>query len=254
MVASIRQASSSHTTAFADIEGIEIGNVVSGDVAEVHKDNVVLSLQPNRVRALLSLANLANHRGSSVAQLRASLTPRTSLAGLLVVSRNVEKALVIVACRPAITTPIVQKGAVSWDTLQVGQVVGGRVLSHTRRGASVKLSNKVTGSLHPTDCSDDYEQGTAFPAIDTVLKAVVLSVDRDKRLLSLSTRPSRLRAGEAPPVKDKEVATLEDVKVGDTLRGFIKSVAEHGLFVTIGRNLDARVQIKELFDEVNFLV
>jgi rRNA biogenesis protein RRP5 len=41
--------------------------------------------------------------------------------------------------------------------------------------------------------------------------------------------------------------------VGQALRGFIKSVTEHGLFVTIGRNLDARIQIRELFDEVRSL-
>jgi len=34
------------------------------------------------------------------------------------------------------------------------------------------------------------------------------------------------------------------------VRGFIKSIVEHGLFVMLGRGIDARVQIKELFDEV----
>jgi rRNA biogenesis protein RRP5 len=49
---------------------------------------------------------------------------------------------------------------------------------------------------------------------------------------------------------DPEITSVVDLKPGTFVRGFIKSVAEHGLFVSVGRDLDARVQIKELFDEV----
>lgn len=250
MAVSIRQGSSGHGSTFADVSAVEIGNAVDGDVVEVHKDNAVLALQPTRVRALLSLANLANHRGSSVAQLRANLSPGERVDGLVIVTRNVEKAFVIVACRREASGQAAHKGAVSWETVEPGQVVGGRVLGHTRRGASVKLGSRVTGALHPTDCADDYEQGAPFPAADSILKAIVVAVDREKRLLTLSTRPSRLRPSDASPVVDREINDVKDLKVGETVRGFIKSVAEHGLFVTIGRNVDARVQIKELFDEV----
>jgi transcriptional accessory protein Tex/SPT6 len=49
---------------------------------------------------------------------------------------------------------------------------------------------------------------------------------------------------------DREINSVEDLKVGETVRGFVKSIPEHGIFVTLGRWIDARVQIKELFDEV----
>ena len=51
-------------------------------------------------------------------------------------------------------------------------------------------------------------------------------------------------------IVDQEINHISDIHVGDTVRGSIKSVADHGLFVTIGRDIDARVQIRELFDDV----
>lgn len=245
ILASIRQATTN--TAPPDISAVEVGDSVEGTVNDVHKDNVLLNLQPSNVRALLSLKNLANRRGSTVAQLRANLKTGEKLGDLLVVSRNTEQGFVIVANKPT-TKPAL--GAISMDTVQVGETVGGRVVKHDRRGALVKFNGRITGSLHPTDISDDYEAGSPFPNVDSVLKAVVIAVDREKKHLTLSTRKSQMEPSESHAVVDPEITSVEDIKPGTFVRGFIKSVAEHGLFVSIGRDLDARVQIKELFDEV----
>ena len=245
ILASIRQA----TTDIAppDISAVEVGDSVEGVISEVHKDNVLLNLQPSNIRGLLSLKNLANRRGSTVAQLRTNLKAGEKLNDLVVVSRNGEQGFVIVANKPKAKPAL---GTVSIDTVQVGQVVGGRVVKHDRRGALVKFNGRVTGSLHPTDTSDDYEAGSPFPNVDSVLKAAVIAVDREKKHLTLSTRRSQIEPSESHAVADPEITSVEDLKPGTFVRGFIKSVAEHGLFVSIGRDLDARVQIKELFDEV----
>ena len=245
ILTSIRQATTSTTP--PDISAVEIGDSVSGVISDVHKDNVLLSLEPSSIRALLSIKNLANRRSSTIAQSRASLKTGEKLDDLVVVSRNPEQGFVIVATKPA-TNPAL--GSISIDTVQVGQIVGGRVVKHDRRGALVKFNSRITGSLHPTDISDDYEAGSPFPNVDSVLKAAVIAVDREKKHLTLSTRKSRMEPSESHVVADAEIASIEDVKPGTFVRGFIKSVAEHGLFVSIGRDLDARVQIKELFDDV----
>ena len=245
ILASIRQATTD--TAPPDISAVEVGDSVEGTINDIHKDNVLLNLQPSDVRALLSLKNLANRRGSTVAQLRTNLKAGEKLDDLVVVSRNVEQGFVIVANKPKAKPAL---GTVSIDTVQVGQVVGGRVVKHDRRGALVKFNGRVTGSLHPTDTSDDYEAGSPFPDVDSVLKAAVIAVDREKKHLTLSTRRSQMEPSESHAVADPEIASVEDLKPGTFVRGFVKSVAEHGLFVSIGRDLDARLQIKELFDEV----
>ena len=245
VLASIRQATTN--AAPPDIGTVEVGDSVEGTINDVHKDNVLLNLEQSNVRALLSLKNLANRRGSTVAQLRANLKTGEKLDDLLVVSRNAEQRFVIVANKPKAKPAL---GTISIDTVQVGQIVGGRVVKHDRRGALVKFNGHINGSLHPTDISDDYEAGSPFPNVDSIIKAAVITVDREKKYLTLSTRKSRMESSESHAVVDPEILSVEDLKVGTFVRGFIKSMVEHGLFVTIGRDVDARVQIKELFDEV----
>ncbi|KAI0756786.1 U3 snoRNP-associated protein Rrp5 [Daedaleopsis nitida] len=249
ITASIRQASPNFKSAITDVSGVDIGDIVEGVISDIRKDKAVVALHPTQVTALLSLNNLANRREVSVAQLRSSLKVGDKLQDLVVTSRNPEKGFVLVAMKPKEKEQLVQKNQLSIDTVQPGQLVGGRVLRHTRHGAMIKLVKSITGTLHPTDACDDYENGKPFPAVDSVLKATVLSVDQEKRQLTLSTRLSRLFPGQDKPIVDREVTSFSDLKVGQTVRGFIKSVAEHGLFVTLGRDIDARVQIKELFDD-----
>ena len=250
IVASIRQAVPNFKSAIAAIQDVEIGNSVEGAVSEIQKEKVVVTLHPTQVRALLSLNNLANRRGIAPAQLRSSLKVGDKLSDLVVTSRNPEKGFVLVATKPKDKETVIQKQGLSIDTVRVGQVVGGRVIRHIRAGALVKLTSRISGTLHPTDALDDYEAGNPFPVADTIIKAVVVAIDVDKRTLMLSTRRSIMSPGEHAAVVDPIITGIADLKVGSTVRGFIKSVAEHGLFVTLGRNVDARVQIKELFDEV----
>ncbi|KAJ7655010.1 hypothetical protein DFH06DRAFT_1201338 [Mycena polygramma] len=248
IVASVRQASANFDVT-TDISAVEIGNIVEGTVSEIHADNAILTLHPSQVRALVSLNNLANHRKLAVAQLRVLLKVGERLDDLVVVTRNVEKSFVIVACKPKAKAPAPAKGSLSMDSVAIGNIVGGRVTRHTRYGALVKLPSHIGGTLHPTDTSDDYDAVTAFPLVDSVLKASVIAIDKEKKQLALSTRHSRMYPDQAKPIVDREIKGLADLQVGETVRGFIKSITEHGLFVTIGREIDARVQIKELFDD-----
>jgi rRNA biogenesis protein RRP5 len=254
IVGSILKASPNYQAAVApDISSIEVGSNVNGTVSELHKENVLLSLKPSGVRAILSFKNLANHRKIPVAQLRGSLKIGDELDDLFVVTREPEKGFVIVASKPTTKAPLNQKQPLSMDTIQVGQLVGGRVVRQHRNGTLLKLSSSITGSLHPTDASDDYEAGVIFPAVDTILRAAVLSIDQEKNHLKLSSRASRMHPEEHGTVVDPEINNLGDLKIGQYVRGFVKSVAEHGLFITLSSDIDARVQIKELFDEVGFV-
>jgi len=248
----VRQASANFKSEIPDISGVDIGNIVAGVVSEVHKDNVVLTLMPTEVRALISIKNLANARGTPTAQLRGALKVNEQLEDLVVVSRNPEKGIVIVASRPKSKPAVKHKQPLTIESAEPGKMIGGRVLRHHHKGTLVKLSSRISGTLHPTDASDDYETGTIFPSIDTIIRASIITVDEEKKHLTLSTRLSRLHPENHPKVVDREIKGIADLRQGEKIRGFIKSIAEHGLFVTVGRDVDARVQIKELFDEVCF--
>ncbi|KAL4069766.1 hypothetical protein V8B97DRAFT_2051647 [Scleroderma yunnanense] len=247
IVASIRQAASTFTPTITDVSGISVGDAVEGVVAELHKTNVVLTLKPSAAQALLSFVALANHRGTTVPELKTSLKPGAVVDSLVVVSRNLESGFVVVGGKPK--SPSKLKGTLSMDTVVIGQLVGGRVTKYGRFGAHVKLTPRITGSLHPTDVCDDYDVGNVFPPVDLVLKAVVIGIDKSTNHLTLSTRPSKMSRKVVKPPVDREINGIDDLKVGETIRGFIKSVSEHGLFVMLGRGVDARVQIRELFDE-----
>lgn len=248
LVASIRQALPNAKVFNYDITGVEISDTVAGTVQDFQGDNVVLSLVPSDVKALISLNNLANRRGVSTAQLQADLKIGDRLESLVIVSRNVEKAFVIVATKP--DAKATGSKAISIDSVTLGQVVQGRVISHTRHGVKVKLSSHIGGILHPTDTSDNFEAINPFPAVDSILRAAIVHIDRVKKRLTLSTRQSIMLHGQSSEVVDREITALDDLKPGDTVRGFIKNIAEHGVFVTVGREIDARVQIRELFDDV----
>lgn len=224
---------------------------MEGAISEIHKDNVVLTLQPSHVKALLSLKNLANHRTLSVPQLRVILKVGEKLNELVVVTRNTDKSFVIVANKPKTNTVALPKSnTITMESVSVGQLIGGRVTRHTRQGALIKITSHIGGILHLTDLSDNFETGVLLPVVDTLVKAVIIGVDQSKRQLTLSTRHSRMYPEQEHQVVDREISDISDIQVGEPVRGFVKNVVEHGLFVTIGRDVDARVQIRELFDDV----
>jgi len=253
LIASILKATSDFVSPTAEISKIQIGSTVSGAVTDVHKDNAVLRLIPSQLTALLSLNNLANFRSIPVFHLRASLKVGEVLDDLVVVSKNSEKALLIVAAQPKQKPRLpAQDPSLTLENLQVGRSYPGLVIKQSRRGVTVRLTKHVFGTLHPTDLADDYSTINALPSLESVVNAVVISVDGSSRQVALSTRASRLRGKDAArsEIVDPEILDIKTLKVGQMVRGFVKSVADAGLFVSLSRVLDARVQIKELFDEV----
>ncbi|RXW22586.1 hypothetical protein EST38_g3267 [Candolleomyces aberdarensis] len=247
IIASVRQALVSKEP-IPDVSAVEIGDSVEGAILEVHAEHVLVSLEPSKVRALVSIKNLANHRKLSPAQVHASLRVGDPLDELVVVTRNPEKGIVIAAKKPKARPTLPAKGQpITIDTVTVGQLVGGRVTRHTRHGTLVKITSQIGGIIYHTDTSDNYE--SPFLPLDSIIKASVLSVDKERRQLTLSTRESRLHPDKEHVIVDREIGSISDLAVGDTVRGYIKNIAEHGLFVTVGRGVDARVQIRELFDE-----
>lgn len=249
IVASIRQASGD-TSTLGDIKSVEIGQNVSGTIIDVHEENVLLVLDTSRARALISLHNISNHRRVPVTEIRSSLKSGQKLENLVVVSRNLDKGIVIVANKPSKGSQSAKVKALDLRSLTVGSTVTGRVVKHGRHGTFLKYPGWVTGILHPTDICDNYEDyKEASPDVDTTVTAVVVDMDKAKKHLTLSTRKSRMGSSSKEKIVDREICGLGDLKVGEKVRGFVKSIAEHGLFVTVGRGIDARVQIKELFDE-----
>ncbi|GJN89500.1 hypothetical protein Rhopal_002487-T1 [Rhodotorula paludigena] len=273
IVASARQAAgpiASTSAASSSIDAIELGTLTSATISQLHETNLVLSLVPSGVKALLSYATLARHRAASVDELRATLATGQQLDNLVVVSKNADKGFVIVGLVPvksaagkgsaAASTP-----AFTFDTLELGALYPGRITQRLPSGVVLvqllaspsSKSSSLRGRVALTELADSYaaadELAHTFP-VGASVQAVVLHKDAEMHRLDLSLRASRIRKAqgqEAPEgeVKDRVVESVEDIKAGDKLRGFVKNIANAGVFVSLGGEVTARVQIKELFDE-----
>lgn len=254
ITASIRQASKEIPKP-PDVQLVQIGDTVKGQIQAVHKEHAVITLDDSRITALLSLKNLANSRGITETQLRVDVAVGDEIDDLIVVSQNPEKGIVIVSKRPKDRPKGVlpENEGVTLKTVQRDQILSARVVDYKHGGTHLHIAPGLNGVICPTDIADDYDTENLIPAIGTTIKGIVLDVNKHKKQVTLSTRPSRLSPHEQVTPKDPEISSLDDLKVGLHIRGFIKNITDHGLYVTVGRGLDARVKIKELFDEVNMV-
>ena len=235
IVASVRQATPA-ALALLDVDAVEQGEQVRARVAAIREGVAVLTLEPAGTRALIALAVLARQRGTDVATLRTQLQVGELLEQLTVVDKNREKGLVILGA---------QKPA---ERVSAGGRYRARILE--RRDAhlvctAVLLGTACRARLHRTECADSLADAV-LPDPGTEHDCIVLDTRRGGREAEISLRPSRLEQTDAV---DAPVDGVAQLSPGQQVRGFIKAVTDKGVYVALGRHTDARVMIKELFDE-----
>ncbi|KAJ3056513.1 Protein RRP5 [Rhizophlyctis rosea] len=154
-------------------------------------------------------------------------------------------------------------------TLEEGKVLVGRVTKvNAEQGLVVQLGPQIYGRVHLTDLRDGYlKQPTEGFEKGDVVRCCVLSVDIANKQVDLSLRASRV--GEAPATAAKvkkgkkkevdetpsapavaapEVKDIKDLEADTVVVGYIRNISEKGCFVSLNRNVAARVQISELSD------
>lgn len=138
--------------------------------------------------------------------------------------------------------------AITWDNIKKGLVLPGKVTKVTDRSVLVQLSGDVSAPVHLVDLADDYDEATPKNFTrNEIVRVAVVDVDASNKKVRLSTRPSRV-LNSALPVKDREVNVVSGLKTGDIVRGFVRHVADQGLFVNLGGHVTAFVKITDLSD------
>ncbi|XP_029990417.1 protein RRP5 homolog isoform X2 [Sphaeramia orbicularis] len=129
--------------------------------------------------------------------------------------------------------------------LETGSVTLGMVTSvQPQVGLHVKLPFGGTGTVAVTDLADAYKPNPLGPySKDQLLRCCLLGNENGKWHLSL--RPSRLNPQQAKPAKDEEVLSVENLKAGQTVRGYVKSVSEQGVFIRLSRTITGRAQLQK---------
>jgi rRNA biogenesis protein RRP5 len=230
-----------------------VGQAVTGFVAEVNAERATFVLQPSQRHASMNLDSFpSSQRLGAGTKLSSALARGEEIRDLIVVSHSAEHVIIA-----SVSNSNRRPDNIAFDEMAEGAEVAGRVVASGPKSAVVRLSKTSSGVLHITDCADDYSQFDGLPPIQSVVKAVIIGRDPIQHILQLSTRPSRMLAHQAlapSVVRDPEITTFDQLSMGQNVRGFIQNIANHGLFVIIGRGLVARVQIRELFDEVSGII
>ncbi|MCJ1385764.1 rRNA biogenesis protein rrp5 [Xylographa soralifera] len=132
--------------------------------------------------------------------------------------------------------------------LSMGMVLPGRVTKVTERYIMVQLSEQLSAPVHLVDMVDNYD--TANPTIyqkNQTVRVCVSDIDLPNKKITLSTRPSKVLSSSLP-IKDPEITSVAQLKVNDIVRGFIKNVADTGVFVTLSSNVTGYVRVTDLSD------
>ena len=136
---------------------------------------------------------------------------------------------------------LTRKGAVSeagWDTLEVGDVVEGRVTGSNKGGLELRVNN--IRAFMPISQVDTARIEDLVPFLNQRMRCQVTEVDVKKKNLVVSRR--KLLEAEAAVQAEK---TLAEIAEGQTVPGTVKSLMPYGAFVDIG-GVDGLLHVKDM--------
>lgn len=222
------------------LDKIEVGSSSLVFVNNIASNYLWVNLSPN-VRGRISVIEASDDL-SKLANIEKSFPVGCALqARVLAVDQ--EKARVDLSAKSA--------GAATelpWEKIQQGLVLPAKITKINDRQVIVKLSELVAGPVHAIDLADDYDEANPLShSKNEIVRVAVVEVDKSNKRLRLSMRPSRV-LNSSLPVKDKEVTKSTKLEVGEIIRGFVKNVSDKGLFVSLGGDSVALVQIRNLSD------
>ncbi|KAI9840320.1 MAG: rRNA biogenesis protein rrp5 [Sclerophora amabilis] len=139
-------------------------------------------------------------------------------------------------------------GPLTYESLCEGMVIPGRVTKVTERLVMVQLSDLISGPVFLTDLEDDYDRANPTNySKNEIVRVCVTKLDVPNKRVSLSSRASKV-LNSALPVRDREISSISQLKINDIVRGFVKNVADSGVFITLGRDVTAYVRVSDLSD------
>jgi small subunit ribosomal protein S1 len=137
---------------------------------------------------------------------------------------------------------LTRKGAlatnVSWENLEVGQIVEGTVTGVNKGGLELQI--KSMRAFMPAGQVDLYFQKDISVYIGQRMTVEVAQCDREKKNLIVSRRNVLEREKEASKQK-----MLEEIQEGQVRRGTVRNVMDFGAFVDLG-GLDGLLHVSEM--------
>ena len=219
---------------------VEPGSTWLAFVNNVLSDCLWVNLSPN-VRGKIRAVDAADDL-SLAADLGKNF-PVGSALRVKVLSVDLDKNRLDLSARQGASTE-----PLSFKDISKGLILPGRITKVSDRQLLVQLSDSLVGAVDLIDMADDY--ALANPANfekNQVVRVYVVEVDSPNKKIVLSLRRSKVMSSSLP-VQDPEVTAIGQLGVGDIRRGFIKNVADTGIFVVLGHGVTALVRVTNVSD------
>ncbi|MEL6534299.1 MAG: 30S ribosomal protein S1 [Bacteroidota bacterium] len=132
-----------------------------------------------------------------------------------------------------------------WDSLaadmQVGSKVSGKIVNVADYGAFLEIMPGVEGLIHVSEMSwsQHLRNPQDFIKVGDEVEAVVLTLDRDERKMSLGIK----QLSEDPWTKQD---LLEKYAVGTRHSGIVRNLTNFGLFLELEEGIDGLVHVSDL--------
>jgi len=125
------------------------------------------------------------------------------------------------------------------DDVIAGSIVEGKVATVADYGAFLELAPGVEGLIHVSEMSwsQHLRNPSDFMKTGEMVKAVVLSIDREERKMSLGIK-------QLTPDPWQDITTR--FPIGSKHMGKVRNLTNFGLFVEIGEGVDGLVHINDL--------
>ncbi|EEP75544.1 conserved hypothetical protein [Uncinocarpus reesii 1704] len=222
------------------IEKVKVGSSLLGFINNFGDDCLWLNISPN-VRGKLRIMDISDDL--ALAGDIKKTFPIGSALKVTVTAVDVDKNRLDLTARHGESSK-----TLTISDLSKGMILLGKVTKVTERQALVQLNDSLVGAIGLIDMADDYSKiNPAKFHKNEVLRVCVVDVDVPNKKVSLSVRPSKVLSSSLP-VEDPEITSVDKLKVGDIVRGFVRKVADVGLFVMLGHNVTAYVRVSDLSD------
>jgi len=125
------------------------------------------------------------------------------------------------------------------DKLKIGDKVAGRVVSLTDYGAFIEIEKGIEGLIHISEMSwtQHISHPSQFVSMGQVVDAVILSLDKDEKKISL---------GMKQLTPDPWSDLLKKYPVGSQHQGIARNLTNFGVFVELEPGIDGLVHISDL--------
>jgi small subunit ribosomal protein S1 len=130
-----------------------------------------------------------------------------------------------------------------WNTIgdkyEAGSRVRGKVVSLTDYGAFIEIEKGIEGLIHISEMSwtEHIKHPSQFVSMGQIVDAVVLSIDKENKKLSLG-----MKQLEPDPWQE----LLKKYPVDSVHKGFVRNITNFGVFVELEPGVDGLVHISDL--------